>query len=96
MNRKAMMFLAGIVALLLLALFWIAKNIGSCGKDKVEPPRQASWKCPNCHASPSEEPPLPTELPPTAAHRIGDTGGARAGCRDGASSPQSRRPPDRQ
>lgn len=41
LNRKALIFLAGIVALLLLAIFWIAGNIGSDDDAPVKPREEA-------------------------------------------------------
>lgn len=67
LNRKALVFLAGIVALLLFAVFWILNNAGSDDEVPAKPREEAVFipALPNAGQTPSTLPPAdPVDVAP--------------------------------
>ena len=62
LNRKALVFLAGIVALLVLAAFWMFKSATS-GKDETARPREEAVVIPELPRGPEAEAPTPEVAP---------------------------------
>ena len=63
LNRKALLFLAGIMALLLSMTVWMVRSATS-GKDQVSRPREETVVIPALPQTPRQAPALPAELPP--------------------------------
>ena len=64
LNRKALLFLAGIVALLVVAAFWMIKSAGSDDDKVVKPPREEKVVIPELPGStgaPAEPEPIEVE-----------------------------------
>ena len=62
LNRKALIFLAGIVALLILAAFWMFKSATS-GKNETAKPREEAVVIPELPRGPEGEAPMPEVAP---------------------------------
>ncbi len=62
LNRKALVFLAGIVALLLLAAFWMFKSATS-GKDETAKPREEAVVIPELPRTPEVDAPIQEVAP---------------------------------
>lgn len=63
LNRKALLYAAGVVGLLLVVLIWIGKGLGS-KKGEVATVRQQTVDVPALPQAASEDLPLPVDLPP--------------------------------
>lgn len=63
LNRKALVFLAGIVALLLLMTVWMVRSATS-GKEQISRPREETVVIPALPQTPRQVPPLAVQLPP--------------------------------
>ena len=63
LNRKALVFLAGIVALLILAAFWMFKSATS-GKDEKTKPREEAVVIPELPRTPEVDAPAQEEVAP--------------------------------
>lgn len=63
LNRKALLFLTGIVALLLLMTVWMVRSATSSG-EQVSRPREETVVIPALPQTPRQVPALPPELPP--------------------------------